>query len=313
MVNNHQIIEKIYSLYKSNGFVREDKVLVVMDEYNLSLQDLDILTEELLAMGVIIRSEYDNTDDDEENMQVWTDYNEVFNEALSISSELSLMIEYVRNICPPKSREWRMLMSQASNGNQYAQNRLFEMYLIDAIRIALRFYKVEKIDLNDAVQECSIGLFKAIRNFSSDKQSSFQAFAQLCINRQIMTAIKTATRQKHIPLNSYISFNELIGDEEFDHTQLNAFLDLRIVDPVELIIKKEEYGILECKIREILSLTEQEVLLAYLNGQTYKEIAANLHCHVKSIDNAVQRIKRKLEHYFLKRLSRDAKKEKQTN
>lgn len=299
MVNNNQIIENIYSLYKSNGFIREDKFIDVIDEYNLPLQDIDTLTEKLLAMGVIIRSEYDNTDDNEENEQVWTDYNAIFTEVLSISPELSPLIEYVRNICPPKSKEWRTLMSQANNGNLYAYNRLFEMYMIDAIKNALRLYKIEKIDLGDAVQECSIGLFKAIRNFSCDKQTSFQAFAQLCINRQIITAIKATKRQKHIPLNSYVPLDELIENEEFDHTQLYDSLGSWIIDPEELVIKKEEGCITKRKMGEILSLVEQKVFLAYLDGRTYKEIAADLHCHVKSVDNAVQRVKRKLEHYFL--------------
>jgi len=151
------------------------------------------------------------------------------------------------------------------------------------------------------MQEGLIGLYKAIRDFRSDKLSSFRAFAELCITRQIITAIKTATRQKHIPLNSYVSLNKPIYDEDSDRTLLDVISGTKITDPEELIISREEFGNIEEKMVEILSDLEWKVLMAYLDGKSYQEIATDLTRHVKSIDNALQRVKRKLEKYLDRR------------
>jgi len=143
-----------------------------------------------------------------------------------------------------------------------------------------------------------IGLFKAIRDFRNDKLSSFRAFAELCVTRQIITAIKTATRQKHIPLNSYISLNKPIYDEDSDRTLLDVLSGSKISDPEELVISQEEFNDIEEKMGEILSDLEWKVLMSYLDGKSYQEIAVELERHVKSIDNALQRVKRKLERYL---------------
>jgi RNA polymerase sporulation-specific sigma factor len=146
-----------------------------------------------------------------------------------------------------------------------------------------------------------IGLYKAIRDFKPDKLASFRAFAELCITRQIITAIKTATRQKHIPLNSYVSLNKPIYDEESDRTLLDVLSGNKVTDPEELVISREEFVDIESKMGEFLSELEREVLNAYLDGKSYQEIAQELNRHVKSIDNALQRVKRKLERYIEKR------------
>lgn len=143
-----------------------------------------------------------------------------------------------------------------------------------------------------------IGLYKAIRDFKEEKLSSFRAFAELCITRQIITAIKTATRQKHIPLNSYISLDKPIYDEESDRTLMDIIAGSVVDDPEELIINRENYDYMEGKMGEILSELEQQVLSLYLDGQSYQEISEELNRHVKSIDNALQRVKRKLERYM---------------
>lgn len=144
-----------------------------------------------------------------------------------------------------------------------------------------------------------IGLYKAIRDFKGDKLASFRAFAELCITRQIITAIKTATRQKHIPLNSYISLDKPIFDEESDRTLMDVLTGAIMDDPEELMIHREEFGYLEEKMSEILSELELQVLALYLDGQSYHEISAKLNRHVKSIDNALQRVKRKLERHLV--------------
>ena len=153
-------------------------------------------------------------------------------------------------------------------------------------------------DREDIIQEGMIGLYKAIRDFRNDKLSSFRAFAELCVTRQIITAIKTATRQKHIPLNSYISLNKPIYDEDSDRTLLDVLAGARIADPEELVISREEFMDIEEKLEAILSDLEWQVLMSYLDGKSYQEIAAELQRHVKSIDNALQRVKRKLEKYM---------------
>lgn len=166
-----------------------------------------------------------------------------------------------------------------------------------------RSYFLIGADREDIVQEGMIGLYKSIRDFRGDKLASFKAFAELCITRQIITAIKTATRQKHIPLNSYVSLDKPIYDEESDRTLLDVLIGTRVSDPEEMMINKEEFSGLEEKMEELLSDLERQVLMLYLDGRSYQEIAEELQRHVKSIDNALQRVKRKLEKYLEDRQS----------
>ena len=166
------------------------------------------------------------------------------------------------------------------------------------VRAKARSYFLIGADREDIVQEGMIGLYKAIRDFRNDRLSSFRAFAELCVTRQIITAIKTATRQKHIPLNSYISLNKPIYDEDSDRTLLDILPGARVSNPEELVISQEEFVDIEEKMEEILSDLEWRVLMSYLDGKSYQEIAVDLDRHVKSIDNALQRVKRKLERYM---------------
>lgn len=189
------------------------------------------------------------------------------------------------------------IVERARDGCHYALEFLINKYK-NFVRAKARSYFLVGADREDIIQEGMIGLYKAIRDFRSDKLASFRAFAELCITRQIITAIKTATRQKHIPLNSYISLNKPIYDEDSDRTLLDVISGTRITDPEELIINREEFGDIEAKMGEILSELEWKVLMAYLEGKSYQEIAKELKRHVKSIDNALQRVKRKLEKYL---------------
>ncbi|MHB1628256.1 MAG: RNA polymerase sporulation sigma factor SigH [Bacilli bacterium] len=171
------------------------------------------------------------------------------------------------------------------------------------VRGKARSYFLIGADREDIVQEGMIGLFKAIRDFRDDKLASFKAFAELCITRQIITAIKTATRQKHVPLNSYISLDKPIYDEDSDRTLMDVIGGAKVTDPEELIINREEFSDIEYKMSELLSELERNVLMLYLDGRSYQEIAGDLSRHVKSIDNALQRVKRKLEKYLEDRLA----------
>ncbi|MDO4581648.1 MAG: RNA polymerase sporulation sigma factor SigH [Bacillota bacterium] len=189
------------------------------------------------------------------------------------------------------------IVALAHDNDDAAQEFLINKYK-NFVRAKARSYFLIGADKEDIIQEGMIGLYKAIRDFKPDKLSSFRAFAELCITRQIITAIKTATRQKHIPLNSYISLNKPIYDEDSDRTLLDIISGTRITDPEELIISREEFDDIEAKMGEILSSLEWKVLMYYLEGKSYQEIAADLDRHVKSIDNALQRVKRKLERYL---------------
>jgi RNA polymerase sporulation-specific sigma factor len=185
----------------------------------------------------------------------------------------------------------------AQQGEQFAVEFLVDKYK-NFVRAKARSYFLIGADREDIIQEGMIGLFKAIRDYRIDKLTSFRAFAELCITRQIITAIKTATRQKHIPLNSYVSLNKPIYDEESDRTLMDIITTTGITNPEEIIISREEFVFIEKKMGEILSTLEWKVLMSYLEGKSYQEISVDLKRHVKSIDNALQRVKRKLEKYL---------------
>ncbi|WP_257351155.1 RNA polymerase sporulation sigma factor SigH [Pseudalkalibacillus decolorationis] len=189
------------------------------------------------------------------------------------------------------------IVEQVHEGNSAALEYLINKYK-NFVRAKARSYFLIGADREDIIQEGMIGLYKAIRDFKEDKLSSFKAFAELCITRQMITAIKTATRQKHIPLNSYVSLDKPIYDEESDRTLLDVICGSRVTNPEELIINQEEFDDIELKMGELLSDLERKVLMLYLDGQSYQEISVDLNRHVKSIDNALQRVKRKLERYL---------------
>ncbi|WP_033827303.1 RNA polymerase sporulation sigma factor SigH [Bacillus andreraoultii] len=193
--------------------------------------------------------------------------------------------------------EDEQLIELVHQGDSEALDYLIHKYR-QFVRAKARSYFLIGADREDIVQEGMIGLFKAIRDYKDDKMASFKAFAELCITRQIITAIKTATRQKHIPLNSYISLDKPVYDEESDRTLMDMLKGSKSLDPEELIINQEEFDHIEVKMTELLSDLEREVLSLYLDGQSYQEISEMLNRHVKSIDNALQRVKRKLEKYI---------------
>ena len=185
----------------------------------------------------------------------------------------------------------------AQQGDSVAIEYLLSKYK-NFVRSKARSYFLIGADHEDIVQEGMIGLFKAIRDYQAERLSSFRAFAELCITRQIITAIKTATRQKHVPLNSYVSLNKPIYDEESDRTLMDVIVEGRAQNPEELIIGRENLVSIRDSVEQVLSSLEQDVLNAYLDGKSYQEIADKLGRHVKSIDNALQRVKRKLEKHL---------------
>lgn len=190
-----------------------------------------------------------------------------------------------------------LVVDWANDGDRLAQEHLIRKYK-NFVRAKARSYFLVGADTEDIIQEGMIGLFKAIRDFNIEKNSNFRAFADLCVKRQIITAIKSATRQKHIPLNSYVSLSKPIYDDESERTLLDVLKGRKSMNPETLYISREEVSSIKERIGKILSKLEWEVLTCYLAGESYQEIAEDLNRPVKSIDNALQRVKKKLAKYL---------------
>ena len=190
------------------------------------------------------------------------------------------------------------LVELARTGEDRAIDVLLNRYRSFA-RVKARTYFLAGADREDIVQEGMIGLYKAIRDYRSDRSSAFRGFADLCITRQIITAIKSATRQKHAPLNSYVSLNRSLADDEVESAPFEeTIVGSEISDPAELVVSAEALERIRSSMGEVLSSLEIDVLRLYMDGKTYLEIADILGRHVKSIDNALQRIKKKLEEHL---------------
>ena len=200
---NKKLIQNIYEIYTANGFITEDQIFNMMIESNISLHAIDVLTGELLDRGVIIASESEETDEDGDNDRTRTDYNIIFTEAVSVSPGLLPFIEYIKDIRPPQRNEWRVLMPQAKAGNQYAFNRLFEMYLRVVVKLALNFYKRYGYELDDLLQEGTLGLMKAIRNFDFIIHGSFVSYFPFWVKQRIDRAIADKSRLIRIPVHMH--------------------------------------------------------------------------------------------------------------
>ncbi|MBR4014879.1 MAG: RNA polymerase sporulation sigma factor SigH [Anaerotignum sp.] len=191
------------------------------------------------------------------------------------------------------------LVQMAQEGDDSAQDYLLDKYK-SLVRAKSRAYFLIGADSEDIIQEGMIGLYKAVRDFNAERSASFRSFAELCVNRQMITAIKAATRQKHQPLNSYVSLNRPVFEEESEQTYMD-FLQgeaEQFLNPEVLFIGQENKHFLEKQMVEKLSMFETRVLMLYLQGRSYFEIAHTLQKPEKSIDNALQRVKKKLEQFL---------------
>lgn len=184
------------------------------------------------------------------------------------------------------------LINLIKSGDKHALNFLFERYK-ELVNMKVSKYFIVGAEREDIFQEGMIGLYKAVKGFDGDKQNSFKTFANLCIERQLITAIKTSNRQKHMPLNSYLSLNTSAYDEENSDSMIDVFDSHTAEDPLETITKKEYYKYVEDNIDKTLSDFEKQVLQKYIQGESYVTIAKQLDAPVKSIDNAIQRIRKK--------------------
>lgn len=190
------------------------------------------------------------------------------------------------------SNEDKILLEKVKNGNNEALETLINKYK-ELVNMKVGKYFIIGAEKEDIYQEGMIGLYKAIKSFDVEKQNSFKTFANLCIERQLITAIKSSNRQKHMPLNSYLSLNGAAYDDENDTSLLEIFNSHTVEDPLETLTKKEYFKSVEDKIEENLSEFEKQVLHRYVKGESYTTIAEKLNSPVKSIDNAIQRIRKK--------------------
>ena len=199
------------------------------------------------------------------------------------------------------------LVARFHEGDHEALQVLLERYRRFA-RAKARGYFLVGADNDDIEQEGMIGLFKAARDYNPDRQASFRAFAELCITRQIITAIKTATRQKHQPLNQYVSISGVRGSDDPGERSVEDLLDDHYVaDPADEVVSRERMEAMRQSMAEMLSGLEVDVLRLYVEGKSYQEIGEQLGRHVKSIDNALQRIKRKLDAHLQERAEEESK------
>src|SRR5688572_11464513 len=187
------------------------------------------------------------------------------------------------------------LVIRARNGYDVALDSLIRRYT-GFVRLKASSYFIAGGESDDLIQEGLIGLYKAVRDFRSDKDTSFRSFAELCVTRQIITAIKTATRFKHVPLNSYVSFSHTPAGQDSDSecTLGDALPGPKTNDPSVRVISTEELQSLVGCLGSTLSPLESDALRLYLEGSSYEEMAAELGCDTKTIDNALQRVKRKI-------------------
>lgn len=190
--------------------------------------------------------------------------------------------------------EDEQIIEQIKQGDEEALSYILEKYK-NLVNIKVSKYFMVGAEKEDVVQEGMIGLFKAIKSYNSEKQNSFKSFANICIERQLITTIKSSNRQKHIPLNSYLSLNTAAYDNNEDDSVelIDTFNSNTIEDPLETIMKKEYYNEVETAVNKNLSKFEKQVLDRYLKGESYVKIAEKLDSPVKSIDNAIQRIRKK--------------------
>jgi RNA polymerase sporulation-specific sigma factor len=186
------------------------------------------------------------------------------------------------------------LVARAKNGDSDATRRILTRYHY-FVRLKANSYFLAGGDGDDLIQEGYIGLYKAIRDYEYGRSTSFRSFAELCVTRQIITAIKTASRQKHLPLNTYVSFSHSPSSADFDNRTLADVIPSgRTSDPVQQVISSEEVvSLTDCLVR-LLSPLESQVLKYYLEGNSYEAIAAHIGHDTKTVDNALQRIKRKV-------------------
>ena len=215
------IIEKLYYEYTVRGFISEDHIFNVLEENGISLFDVEYICDYLLSKGVIIRDDTPVDDDEEEYDRSNIDYEEVFKEVLEIDDTFTDFIEYIRGIKPPQHREWMNLMPQVKLNNTYARNRIFEMYMKVAVRIALTYSKRYQLPLDETIQNAMIGLHVSIDKYETARQENFASYFPLWIRQYIMRDAQTLNPSVYFPTHVkeklfaiYDNMEEYYGDIE---------------------------------------------------------------------------------------------------
>ncbi len=211
-----------------------------------------------------------------------------------ISGELLLKIIEKQSFIDYRKYDDKILINMTREGDHLAEQQIIKRYK-KLVKMRARSYFLIGADIEDVIQEGMIGLYKAIRNYDSFKMASFKRFAEICVNRQIITAVKKASRKKHKPLNFSISLSQPLSLDKSDGTLLDIINDVNINDPMCLLLTWERNEELKNKLKKILSKLEIKVLNLYLEEKTYQEIDFDIKKSTKSIDNAIQRIKTKIE------------------
>jgi RNA polymerase primary sigma factor len=215
-------IEKMYALYQMQGFLREDEVLEAMTANDLSLVEISKATDRLMDMGVIFTDESATEmpmnelglSDDDDSDRSRTDYETIFMEILTISPEQEILIKYIRRVRPPQHREWRTLIPQMRSGNEYAFNRLFDMYLRVVVKIALYYHKSKDIELDGAIQEGSLGLMHGIKQFDPSTRSAISPYLGLWISQYISRAADDTRRLIRLPVHAEESLRKIRQAEQ---------------------------------------------------------------------------------------------------
>ncbi|CAM4158382.1 sigma-70 family RNA polymerase sigma factor [Saccharibacillus endophyticus] len=200
-LSQQMIIDKLYALYKQNGYLREEDALDLMITENTPLVRISRITDKLIEMGVIFLEDFSNEDDEEYYDRAQVDYDSIYKEVLKISPQQEIFISYLREVRPAQNNEWRILLKQISDGNNYAYSRLFEMHLRVVVRIALRYAKDENIELDDAIQEGAMGLMRAIEKFDQTQHENFGSYSPLWIQQYISRAVADTGRTIRIPVH----------------------------------------------------------------------------------------------------------------
>ncbi len=224
--------------------------------------------------------------------------------AATVSSDDETVVQFPMRTAPrtPAELDEQRLVERARRGDSRAMHQILRQYT-GFVRLKASSYFLVGGDSDDLVQEGLIGLYKAVRDFRPDKEAGFRSFAELCVTRQIITAIKTATRNKHVPLNSYVSFSHVPAGQsvEVDCTIGDCLPGPDVDDPVRHVISTQELRTLVTCLSERLSTLEAHALNGYLSGLSYEQIAEEIGCDPKTVDNALQRVKRKVSDHLASR------------
>ena len=297
------IIESLYVVYTEKGFLREEDALEMMSASGVSLVGINRITNRLLELGVIFASDDSSTTDDDDYSQ--TDYEPIFAEVLSISPGQSALINYVRDLRPPQWREWVNLMPQAKSSNQYASNRLFDMYLRVVIKIALSSYKNNGYELDDLIQEGSIGLMTAIRRYDSSKHGSFVSYMPWWVMQYMGRAIADKSRTIRVPVHThesikaiakiYDSLSDKYGREPTD-IEISNEAGITVERIKELRVIALEPESLDTPLDEEKDIYFSDVLLAPEDEQPFSQFAyKNMRSVLLSVlDELTEREKRVL-------------------